>query len=159
MAARLIEDSINVTSIAPGAFASEMNKAARDHGEAIAKGIPARRIGVDEDMAGAAIYLASRAGDYVVGGVGLRGLGVPVDQAGRLFQKFERVRSPEHLKIPGTGLGLYICKRIVEGHHGRIWVESEPGQGSTFAFTLPLDPALQQPEDAPGDRARRSSTS
>ena len=67
MAARLIQDAINVTSIAPGAFASEMNKAARDHGETIAKGIPAKRIGVDEDMAGAAIYLASRAGDYVVG--------------------------------------------------------------------------------------------
>ena len=67
MAARLVKDHINVTSIAPGAFASEMNKAARDHGDAIAKGIPAGRIGVDEDMAGAAIYLASRAGDYVVG--------------------------------------------------------------------------------------------
>ena len=67
MAARLIQDSINVTSIAPGAFASEMNRAARDHGEAIAQNIPAKRIGVDEDMAGAAIYLASRAGDYVLG--------------------------------------------------------------------------------------------
>ena len=67
MAARLITDAINVTSIAPGAFASEMNKAARDHGDAIAKSIPARRIGVDEDMAGTAIFLASRAGDYVVG--------------------------------------------------------------------------------------------
>jgi NAD(P)-dependent dehydrogenase (short-subunit alcohol dehydrogenase family) len=67
MAARLVRDAINVTSIAPGAFASEMNRAARDHGEAISKVIPARRIGVDEDMAGAAIYLASRAGDYVVG--------------------------------------------------------------------------------------------
>ncbi len=67
MAARLIEDAINVTSIAPGAFQSEMNRAARDHGDEVAKGIPARRIGVDEDMAGAAIYLASRAGDYVVG--------------------------------------------------------------------------------------------
>ena len=67
MAARLVRDAINVTSIAPGAFASEMNRAARDHGEAIAKLVPARRIGVDEDMAGAAIYLASRAGDYVVG--------------------------------------------------------------------------------------------
>ena len=67
MAATLVRDSINVTSIAPGAFASDMNKAARDHGETIAKGIPARRIGVDEDMAGAAIFLASRAGDYVVG--------------------------------------------------------------------------------------------
>ena len=67
MAARLITDSINVTSIAPGAFASEMNRAARDHGDDVAKGIPAKRIGVDEDMAGAAIFLASRAGDYVVG--------------------------------------------------------------------------------------------
>jgi NAD(P)-dependent dehydrogenase (short-subunit alcohol dehydrogenase family) len=67
MAARLIADAINVTSIAPGAFASEMNRVARDHGDAISKFIPSRRIGVDEDMAGAAIYLASRAGDYVVG--------------------------------------------------------------------------------------------
>ncbi|MAX00848.1 MAG: 3-oxoacyl-ACP reductase [Sphingomonas sp.] len=68
MAARLIRDSINVTSIAPGAFASRMNKAARDHGDQVAKAIPAGRIGSDEDMAAAAIYLASRAGDYVVGG-------------------------------------------------------------------------------------------
>ena len=67
MAARLIEDAINVTSIAPGAFASEMNRVARDHGDAISRVIPSRRVGVDEDMAGAAIYLASRAGDYVVG--------------------------------------------------------------------------------------------
>jgi NAD(P)-dependent dehydrogenase (short-subunit alcohol dehydrogenase family) len=67
LAARLVRDDINVTSIAPGAFASEMNRAARDHGDAVAKGIPARRIGVDEDMAGAAIFLASRAGDYVIG--------------------------------------------------------------------------------------------
>lgn len=67
MAARLIGDGIVVTSIAPGAFASEMNRAARDHGGEVARRIPARRIGVDEDMAGAAIYLASRAGDYVVG--------------------------------------------------------------------------------------------
>ncbi|HEX5379631.1 MAG TPA: SDR family oxidoreductase [Phenylobacterium sp.] len=67
MAARLIEDAINVTAIAPGAFASEMNRVARDQGEQIAKRIPSRRIGRDEDMAAAAIYLASRAGDYVVG--------------------------------------------------------------------------------------------
>lgn len=67
MAARLIQDDIVVTSLAPGAFPSQMNKAARDFGDAVSKRIPARRIGVDEDMAGAAIYLASRAGDYVVG--------------------------------------------------------------------------------------------
>jgi len=67
MAARLVSDHINVTSIAPGAFASEMNRAARDKGDDVAKSIPSRRIGTSEDMAGAAIYLASRAGDYVVG--------------------------------------------------------------------------------------------
>ena len=67
MAAALIADAINVTAIAPGAFASEMNRVARDQGDEIAKRIPSRRIGRDEDMAAAAIYLASRAGDYVVG--------------------------------------------------------------------------------------------
>ncbi len=67
MAMRLINDNIIVSGIAPGAFASEMNKAARDHGETMAKMIPAKRIGTDEDMAGVAIYLGSRAGDYVIG--------------------------------------------------------------------------------------------
>ena len=67
MAARLIADNIIVTSLAPGAFPSSMNKAARDFGDDVAKRIPARRVGVEEDMAGAAIYLASRAGDYVIG--------------------------------------------------------------------------------------------
>jgi len=67
MAMRLIKDGIVVSAIAPGAFASEMNKVARDHADAISEGIPAGRIGTREDMAGAAVYLASRAGDYVVG--------------------------------------------------------------------------------------------
>jgi 2-deoxy-D-gluconate 3-dehydrogenase len=67
MAAKLIKDNVVVTAIAPGAFQSDMNTAARDHADAVAKRIPAQRIGTDEDMAGVAIYLASRAGDYVVG--------------------------------------------------------------------------------------------
>jgi NAD(P)-dependent dehydrogenase (short-subunit alcohol dehydrogenase family) len=67
MAARLIRDNIVMSAIAPGAFASEMNRVARDQGDLISKRIPARRIGTDEDMQGVAIYLASRAGDYVVG--------------------------------------------------------------------------------------------
>ena len=67
MALRLAPENIVVSAIAPGAFASEMNVAARDAGEELGKSIPAGRIGSDEDMAGAAIYLASRAGDYVVG--------------------------------------------------------------------------------------------
>ena len=67
MAKTLIADNIVCSAIAPGAFASDMNIAARDQTEAVASKVPARRIGTDEDMAGAAIYLASRAGDYVVG--------------------------------------------------------------------------------------------
>ena len=67
MAAKLIQDHIVVTAIAPGPFKSDMNRAARDNADAVAKRVPAGRIGSDEDMAGAAIYLASRAGDYVVG--------------------------------------------------------------------------------------------
>jgi 2-deoxy-D-gluconate 3-dehydrogenase len=67
MASKLIRDNIVVTAIAPGAFQSDMNTAARDHADAVAQRVPARRIGSPEDMAGVAIYLASRAGDYVVG--------------------------------------------------------------------------------------------
>jgi NAD(P)-dependent dehydrogenase (short-subunit alcohol dehydrogenase family) len=67
MALRLAPERIAVSAIAPGAFASDMNKDARDHGDTVKARIPAGRIGTPEDMAGAAIYLASRAGDYVMG--------------------------------------------------------------------------------------------
>ena len=67
MALRLVQDNIVVNALCPGAFASEMNRDARDNAAAVAARIPARRVGADDDMAAAAIYLASRAGDYVVG--------------------------------------------------------------------------------------------
>lgn len=67
MAARLIRDNIVASCICPGAFPSEMNKAAKLAPEKSAAGIPSGRVGTVEDMAGGAIYLASRAGDYVVG--------------------------------------------------------------------------------------------
>ncbi len=67
MALRLAQERIVVSAIAPGAFASDMNKLARDHGDEVKERIPAGRIGTPEDMAGAAIFLASRAGDYVMG--------------------------------------------------------------------------------------------
>ena len=67
MALRLAQDHIVVSAIAPGAFKTDMNTVARDHEDEVVKRIPAGRVGRDEDMAGAAVYLASRAGDYVVG--------------------------------------------------------------------------------------------
>src|SRR5699024_5232000 len=67
MAVRLAPEGIIVSAISPGAFASEMNKNARDNADEVRTGIPSGRIGKPEDMAGAAIYLASDAGDYVVG--------------------------------------------------------------------------------------------
>lgn len=73
MAAKLIKDRIVVTAIAPGPFASEMNRAARDHSDEVARRVPLGRIGRDDDMAATAIFLASRAGDYVVGAT------IPVD--------------------------------------------------------------------------------
>ena len=68
MATELAPQRIVVSAIAPGPFASSMNKDARDHGEEVAQRVPLGRNGQPEDMAGAAIFLASRAGDYVVGG-------------------------------------------------------------------------------------------
>jgi len=67
LAAELIADGIVVTALAPGAFPSEMNRAALENAETVAKAIPAGRVGDAQDIASAAIYLASRAGDYVVG--------------------------------------------------------------------------------------------
>ncbi len=67
MAMHLIQEGIVCNAIAPGPFASNMNKEARDHGDQVASRVPARRVGRDEDMAAAAIYLASDASDYVLG--------------------------------------------------------------------------------------------
>jgi len=67
MAVRLLRDHIYVTGIGPGAFPSDMNKAARDYGDKVASGIPNKRVGDWQDISGAVIFLASRAGDYVIG--------------------------------------------------------------------------------------------
>jgi len=65
------------------------------------------------------------------------GMGIPEEHLGRIFDRFYRVPLPPGEKVEGSGLGLSICKSIVEEHGGRIWAESVPGQGSTFSFTIP----------------------
>jgi signal transduction histidine kinase len=66
------------------------------------------------------------------------GLGFPDSERERVFQRFHRLDPQQRRGIGGTGLGLYICRELVERMHGRIWAESEPGRGSAFFFELPL---------------------
>mgnify|MGYP001560599906 CR=1 FL=1 len=66
------------------------------------------------------------------------GIGIPTDALSMIFEEFYRVDNPINQQVKGTGLGLSLVKQIIEAHKGRIWVESKPGKGSTFSFTLPV---------------------
>jgi PAS domain S-box-containing protein len=81
--------------------------------------------------------------DRLITAVKDTGIGISARDQKQLFQKFYRVRTEQTAHIEGTGLGLAIVRSIVEHHGGRIWVESEPGKGSTFAFSLLLTEAEQ----------------
>jgi two-component system sensor histidine kinase VicK len=77
-------------------------------------------------------------GDKVIISFIDRGPGIPKESLSFIFDRFYRVRSSEK-SVTGTGLGLYICKQIIEAHRGKIWAESNPGQGTTFFIELPIN--------------------
>jgi signal transduction histidine kinase len=80
------------------------------------------------------------------------GPGISAADQARLFQQFQQADNAITRKKGGTGLGLAISKRIIEMHGGKIWIESQLGQGSTFAFTLPVVVEQQVPEQRLGSR-------
>jgi len=66
------------------------------------------------------------------------GAGIPEAEQPKLFQKFGRLPQPGRKKVPGTGLGLFICKNLVEAQGGKLWYEDTSGQGATFSYTVPI---------------------
>jgi len=75
--------------------------------------------------------------DWVYIAVADEGIGIPKSEQERIFERFYRVESPLSRRTEGAGLGLYLCKEVIEAHGGKIWVQSEPSRGTKFIFKLP----------------------
>lgn len=88
------------------------------------------------DDGGKIVLKAERGGKFVLVSVIDDGVGIPLDYQKKIFEKFTQV--PGQSSAQGTGLGLMICKEIIRAHGGTIWVESKPGKGSEFVFTVPI---------------------
>ena len=118
--------------------------------------VPADQLRVERilyNLLGNAVKYSPQGGDIrvfakpenerLVIGVSDQGIGIsPQDQA-KLFEPFQRLEDSRLHVVKGIGLGLLVCRRLVEAHGGQIWVESEPGLGTTFLFTLPLRQTTQ----------------
>jgi signal transduction histidine kinase len=87
---------------------------------------------------GAVTCHARQVGSDIVVSIADTGMGIAETDLPKVFESFVQVGDTLTNKPQGTGLGLPICKQIVEHHGGRIWVESQPGQGSTVSFSLPI---------------------
>ncbi len=94
---------------------------------------------------GGTVQVAARTeDDFVRISVSDQGIGISDQQMPHLFQRFRRLHENEQKRVSGTGVGLFLCKHLVEAHGGTIEVQSEPGAGSTFSFTIPIAGADQQ---------------
>lgn len=105
-----------------------------------------------DNLVSNAIKYSPRGGEIVLSGkvtsadviisVADQGVGIPLEDQERIFDRFYRVESPETRAVSGTGLGLYLTRAIVLAHGGRCWVNSTPGQGATFYVALPRETGL-----------------
>ena len=106
-------------------------------------------ISYSPDASRVMVRIADPATDELVVSVIDEGIGIPEQHLARVFDRFYQVDASDGRKVYGRGLGLYICKRLLELQGGRIWVESKEGHGSCFSFTLPV---VRDCEAAPEDR-------
>ena len=154
-------DSVNLVDLLPEALklnASYIEQCGcqgfldlpEDHSELIVRGDKQRLIQVISNLLSNAAKF-SPAGSRVILGLSVdgnqarvsvtdHGPGISVDQQEHLFKKFRQLGNSENLKLPGTGLGLNICKHIIEAHHGHIGFESDPDNLTVFYFNLSLSP-------------------
>ncbi|MDI6735732.1 MAG: ATP-binding protein [bacterium] len=72
------------------------------------------------------------------------GIGIAREHYEKVFEEFEQIDSAYARQCAGTGLGLPLTKKLIELHGGKIWLESEPGKGSTFTFTIPRQPKMEK---------------
>ncbi|MBP6965557.1 MAG: GAF domain-containing protein [Armatimonadetes bacterium] len=102
-------------------------------------------------------------GSYADGFVTLsvtdQGMGIPKEHIAKVFDRFHRIDNRDTRQVGGTGIGLYLVKHLVEAHGGKIWIESEVGQGSSFIFTLPLKPpCVEEMEERDTEEAAAAQT-
>ncbi len=90
-------------------------------------------------------YTPGSASSWITISISDTGIGIPEDQLGKIFSPFTQVDNSASRSYPGTGLGLYLCKELVELMNGELWIESKPHQGSTFYIKLPVEEIIAQP--------------
>jgi len=115
-------------------------------GNAIKFSAPGKKVHLSvESVAGSASKVSAKAPSAALFCVRDEGQGIPADKLHSIFERFQQVDSSDSRKKGGTGLGLTICRKIVEQHGGKVWAESQLGQGSQFYFTVPLSTVVSLP--------------